>query len=135
MVSSPEISRGASVTTTTVIEAKNVATPDEVRPFADKGQAEVVNIAGKELLRGTFEPGWKWSEHIKPIAQTDSCQAPHFGFCQSGRMTIRMDDGSETEVKAGDFVSIPPGHDAWVEGDEACVFIDFGSIGGYAKSG
>lgn len=121
------------MTVATMIESKNAGSPDEVRPFADKGKAEVVNIAGRELIRGTFEPGWKWSEHVKPLAQTDSCQAAHFGYCLSGKMKVRMNDGSEGEMGPGDFVAIPPGHDAWVEGDEACVFIDFGEIGGYAK--
>ena len=121
--------------TATTIEAKSISSPDEVRPFADKGKAEVVNIGGREVIRGTFEPGWKWSDHVKPIAQTESCQAAHFGFCQSGRMKVRMDDGAEAEIKAGDFVAIPPGHDAWIEGDEQCVLIDFGEVGGYAKQG
>ena len=119
--------------TATTIEAKSITSPDEVRPFADKGKAEVVNIGGREVIRGTFEPGWKWSDHVKPIAQTESCQAAHFGFCQSGRMKVRMDDGAEAEIKAGDFLAIPPGHDAWIEGDEPCIMIDFGAIGGYAK--
>lgn len=119
----------------TTAETRNIGSPDEVRPFTDKGKAEVVNLAGRQVSRGTFEPGWKWSEHVKPIAQTDSCQTAHFGFCQSGHMKVRMDDGSEIDVRGGDFLAIPPGHDAWIEGDEACVMIDFGEIGSYAKQG
>lgn len=117
----------------TGIEAKNIASPDEVRPFVDKGNARVVNLGGNEVIYGTFEPGWRWSEHVKPMAKTDSCQAAHYGFCQSGSMKVRMDDGTEAEIGAGDFVAIPPGHDAWVDGDEPCILIDFGKIAGYAK--
>ena len=75
---------------------------DETRPFAAKGQAAVVNIGGTAVLRGTFEPGWRWSEHVKPLAKTDSCQAAHAGYVLSGRMGIRMDDGTEGEVGPGD---------------------------------
>ena len=70
------------------IEVKSLESPDETRPFADKGQAEVVNIGGGTVLRGTFEPGWRWYEHVKPIAQTDSCQNPHFLYALSGRMGV-----------------------------------------------
>jgi quercetin dioxygenase-like cupin family protein len=115
------------------IEIKSLDAPDEVRPFADKGQAEVVNIGGGIVLRGTFEPGWRWSEHVKPIAGTDSCQSPHFFYVLSGRMSARMDDGTEGETGPGDVVRIEPGHDAWVDGDEPCVVVDFGPSPIYAK--
>ncbi len=121
------------MTTTTKLETRSAGSPDEVRPFAGNGMAEIFTLAGREISKGTFEPGWRWSENVQPIAQTDSCQASHYGYLESGRMTIRMDDGSETTVGAGDFVTIPPGHDAWIEGDETCVFIDFGDVGEYAK--
>ena len=90
-------------------------------------------IASGTALKGTFEPGWRWSEHVKPIAETDSCQAAHLGYVLSGRMHIVMDDGTEGEVGPGDAFSIPPGHDAWTVGDEACVLVDFGQVGDYAK--
>ncbi len=115
------------------LEVKSFDSPDETRPFVDKGQAEVLNIGGQVVGRGIFEPGWQWSDHVKPIAGTDSCQVSHLGYCISGRMKVRMDDGSEGEVGPGEVVAIPPGHDAWVEGDEPCVLVDFGEFGDYAK--
>ena len=115
------------------IEVKSLDSPDETRPFADKGQAEVINIGGGTVLRGTFEPGWRWSEHVKPIAGTDSCQSPHFLYALSGRMAVAMDDGTEMEVGPGDVARIEPGHDAWVVGDEPCVAVDFGPSPAYAK--
>jgi len=117
------------------VEVKSFDSPDEVRPFEGNGQAEVVNIGGRVVGRGTFEPGWRWSENIKPIAGTDSCQVSHLGYCMSGRMKVIMDDGTEGECGPGDIVAIPPGHDAEVVGDEPCVFIDFGEFGDYAKRG
>ena len=113
-------------------EQKNLNSPDETRPFGH-GKMETVQIGGGTVGKGTFEPGWKWSNDVKPIAGTESCQAPHFGFMVSGRMTIAMDDGSQTEYSAGDVAVIPPGHDAWVVGDEACVFLDWGGATNYAK--
>jgi uncharacterized cupin superfamily protein len=115
------------------VEIKSFDSPDETRPFEGNGQAEVVELAGHTVGKGTFEPGWKWSENVKPIAGTDSCQVSHFGYVLSGSMRIRMDDGSESEVKPGDVFAIPPGHDAEVPGPEACVMVDFGEIGQYAK--
>lgn len=115
-------------------EVKNFTSPDETRPFQGNGQAKAVELAGHTVLEGTFEPGWKWSENVKPIAGTDSCQAAHFGYVISGTMAVHMDDGTEFQVKAGDVAAIPPGHDAEVIGDEPCVMIDFGEVGDYAKA-
>ncbi len=115
------------------VEVKSFDSPDETRPFEGKGQAEVVQVGGQPVARGTFEPGWKWSENVKPIAGTDSCEVSHLGYCVSGRMKVIMDDGTEGECGPGDVVAIPPGHDAEVVGDEPCVFIDFGEFGDYAK--
>jgi len=115
------------------IEIKSFDSPDETRPFEGKGQAEVVNVAGQAVGHGIFEPGWRWSENVKPIAGTDSCEVSHLGYVLSGKMRVFMDDGAESEVKAGDVVAIPPGHDAEVVGDEACEMIDFGEFGDYAK--
>ncbi|HEY3021791.1 MAG TPA: cupin domain-containing protein [Solirubrobacteraceae bacterium] len=115
------------------LEVKSVESPDETRPFADKGQAAVVNVSGHPVLRGTFEPGWRWSEHVKPIAGTDSCEAPHLLYCLAGRMHVRMNDGAEADIGPGDVASIAPGHDAWVVGDEPCVAVDFGGYAQYAQ--
>jgi quercetin dioxygenase-like cupin family protein len=115
------------------LEVKNFDSPDETRPFEGKGQAEVLQIGGHTVGRTTFEPGWRWSENVKPIAGTDSCQVSHLGYVVSGRMKVFMDDGSESEVGPGDVFAIPPGHDAESLGDEPCVCLDFGQFGDYAK--
>ncbi len=116
-----------------MMEAKSLDRPDETRPFAGKGQAAVVHLGGSAVMRATFEPGWRWSEHVKPIAQTNSCQATHACYVLSGRMGIRMDDESKGEVGPGDAFVAGPGHDAWVVGEEPCVVVDFGaSVGQYA---
>jgi quercetin dioxygenase-like cupin family protein len=114
-------------------ERKNFEEADEVRPFQDKGRVELVTIAGGVVGRATFEPGWKWSEHVKPIAGTDSCQAAHLGYVLSGRQVLLMDDGSQFEIGPGDVVSIPAGHDGWTVGDESCVVLDFSGMADYAK--
>jgi uncharacterized cupin superfamily protein len=115
------------------IEIKSFDSPDETRPFEGNGQAEVVEVAGRTIGRGTFEPGWTWSGNVKPIAGTDSCEVSHLGYVLSGRMRVQMDDGSDDEIGPGDVVAIPPGHDAEVIGDEPCVMVDFGEFGDYAK--
>ena len=115
------------------IEVKSFDSPDEVRPFEGKGEAKIVQLGGQAVGRGTFEPGWRWSENVKPIAGTDSCEVSHLGYVLSGRMRVRMDDGSDGEIGPGDVVAIPPGHDAEVIGDEPCEMIDFGEFGDYAK--
>jgi uncharacterized cupin superfamily protein len=115
-------------------EVKRFESPDETRPFEGKGRAKAVELAGHTVLEGTFEPGWKWSENVKPLAGTDSCQASHFGYVLSGSMRIHMDDGQEIELSPGDVFAIPPGHDAEVPGPDACVMVDFGEIGEYAKA-
>jgi hypothetical protein len=115
------------------VEVKSFDAPDEVRPFEGNGKADVVNVGGRTIGRGTFEPGWRWSDNVRPIAGTDSCQVSHLGYVVSGRMAVRMDDGAEGEVGPGDVVAIPPGHDAWVVGDEPCVLVDFGEFGEYAR--
>ena len=105
---------------------------DEVRPFEQgMGELQVLNVAG--AARGVFRPGWRWSEHVKPIAGTDSCQVHHRGYVISGRMHIRMNDGTEDEYGAGDVMIIPPGHDAWIIGDETCLVLDWSGPSDYAK--
>jgi quercetin dioxygenase-like cupin family protein len=115
------------------LEAKSLDSPDETRPFVDKGRTDIVKVGDVTVGRGVFEAGWRWSEHVKPIAGTDSCQAPHTGYVLSGRMKVVMDDGAEAEVGPGDAFVIAPGHDAWTVGDEACVLLDFSGMKHYAK--
>lgn len=115
------------------IETKRFDVPDEHRGFLDKGGVDIASIGGCDVGRATFEPGWRWSEHVGPIMGTASCQMTHVGFVVSGRQRIRMDDGEEVELGAGDLVSIPPGHDGWTMGEEACVIIYFAGMGDYAK--
>ena len=79
------------------LETKHFDSPDETRPFADKGEAQVVIIGGETVLKGRFEPGWRWSEHLKPMVGTDSCQSPHFLYVLSGRMRVAMNDGARTK--------------------------------------
>ena len=114
---------------------RNIDRPDETRKFAAHGWLDVVALPGLNFGRATFQPGWRWSEDVKPLAGTDSCQVAHQGFVLAGRMGIRMDDGSEVEVGPGDVFVCPPGHDAWTVGDADCVVIDFASAMGeeYAK--
>jgi len=114
-------------------EVKSFESPDEVRQFEGKGHADVVVVGGHTVGRATFEPGWKWSNNVKPIAGTESCQVSHLGYVVSGRMRVYMDDGSEFEVGPGDVMACPPGHDAEIVSDDACVVLDFGEFGEYAK--
>ena len=90
---------------------------DEVREFP-KGKLEIAKLGDAVIGRATFQPGWKWSESVKPIAGTDSCQAAHMGYFISGRMKVVMDDGEEMEYGPGDFAVMDPGHDAWTVGNE-----------------
>lgn len=111
---------------------KRFDNPDETRDVP-KARVEVVSLGDVQAMRGTFEPGWKWSECVKPIVGTESCEVAHLGYMMSGTMVVRMDDGTEHTFRAGDAASIPPGHDAWVPGTENCVFIDFQGAATYAK--
>lgn len=113
-------------------QVKNVEQADETREF-EKGRVELVNVAGRMVGRAVLEPGWKWSSHVKPIAKTKSCEAPHFQYQLSGKMQIVMDDGAKFVTKAGDVMNIPPGHDAWVIGDEPVIIVDFQGLVDYAK--
>jgi hypothetical protein len=111
---------------------KNLDNPDEVRNF-EKGKLEVVNLGDTVIGRATLEPGWSWDKCVKPIANTNSCEAPHTGLMISGRMKVVMDNGEEQEFGPGDCAVIPPGHNAWVVGNEPVVNIDFTGFKDYAK--
>jgi hypothetical protein len=115
-------------------EHKSFEQPDEVREFPN-GRAEILDIGGGQVGRLVLEPGWRWSNDVKPIAGTDSCQVPHFQYHVSGRIAVRMDDGSEFIAGPGDITSLPMGHDAWVVGDEPVVVVDWYGASEYAKGG
>jgi len=117
----------------TKFEVKSHASPDEVRT-PEKTRVEVVQLEGFTIGRFNFEPGWRWSECIKPVVNTDHCQASHVGYAVSGRITVRMKDGTEKTISAGDSYTIPPGHEAWVEGDQPFVGIEVMSADTYAKA-
>jgi hypothetical protein len=114
------------------IGRKNFSAPTEVRPF-EKGKVELVHMGDHTVTRATFEPGWKWSTCIGPLAKTRTCETAHFGCQLSGKMVLRMDDGAEMTTVAGDVLEIPPGHDGWVVGNEPVVFIDFLGMANYAR--
>ncbi|MFD8026463.1 cupin domain-containing protein [Streptomyces lavendulae] len=107
---------------------------DETRAFeGGKGRMDLLQTADGPVGRAVFEPGWKWSEHVGPLAGTASCEAAHTGYVVSGRIQVVMDDGESGEYGTGDFLQIAPGHDAWVLGDEPCVVLDWTGYGNYAK--
>lgn len=115
------------------IQKKNLdSSPDDTRKF-EKGKIEIVNFDNMTIGRAIFEPGWSWSKCVKPIVNTNSCQAPHTQYVISGRLKVVMDDGTEEEFGPGDAAIIPPGHDAWVVGNESVVAIDFTGLKDYAK--
>lgn len=114
------------------MEVKSTNTPDETRTF-EKGKLELVKIGGAAVGRATFQPGWRWSTSLKPLVNTKSCEAPHFQYHVSGTLHVVMDDGTEKDCKAGDVSLLPPGHDAWVVGNEPVVVVDFQGMVDYAK--
>jgi quercetin dioxygenase-like cupin family protein len=120
-------------TATHKIVKKNFNSPDAERNCGH-GKMELVTLEEMTLARVTLKPGWKWSEHIRPMAKTDLCGVSHFQYVISGRLMVIMEDGTKMELGPGDLVSIPPGHDAWVLGNEPFVALD-GSpdMKGYAK--
>jgi quercetin dioxygenase-like cupin family protein len=115
-------------------QRKPLDRPDETRTI-DKGRIDVVELPTGTVMRTTFEPGWRWSECVKPVVGGESCQVDHFGYCISGRLHVQMRDGEELDVGPGDVVRIPPGHDAWVAGNEPYVGLDFTGGAEYAKPG
>jgi hypothetical protein len=114
------------------MEVRSLSKADEVRTF-DKGKVEIVKVDGVVVGRATFQPGWRWSESVKPLAGTKSCEAPHFQYHVSGTLRVRMDDGAEFDCRPGDVSVIPTGHDAWVVGDDPVVVVDFQGMADYAR--
>ncbi|WMX48500.1 cupin domain-containing protein [Streptomyces roseicoloratus] len=118
----------------TGIDSRSFDSADETRPFeGDKGRMDLLFTGSGAVGRAVFEPGWKWSEHVKPIAGTDSCQAHHVGYVVSGRLKVVMNDGESADLMPGGFYEVQPGHDAWVVGDEPCVALDWMGFADYAK--
>ncbi len=118
------------------LQTKSFSTPDETRA-PEKTKVEVVDLGSAKAARITLGPGWRWSDCIKPIAGTESCQALHIGTLVSGRMHIVHDDGTEADIGPGDAYRIAPGHNAWVVGDESAVSYEFEATtaGTFAKGG
>lgn len=115
------------------LQRKSFAQPEETRVFTDgKGKVDIVTVGDGPIGLGRFEPGWRWSANVKPLAGTDSCQSHHTGYVISGRMVVRMTDGEEEEFGPGDAFVMPAGHDAWIVGDEPCVLVDFTGMRTYA---
>ena len=106
--------------------SKSFDQADETRT-PDKTKVDVVNFGSQQAARVTFQPGWRWSECIKPVVGTDSCQAHHFGVVTSGQLHVTNADGSEMDLEPGVAYVIEPGHDAWVTGDEPFVGYEFDS--------
>ena len=102
--------------------------PDETREF-ENGSFELLSIGGMTIGRARYEPGWRWSESVKPIAKTDSCQVHHVGYLLSGRLHVATEDGGDAEIGPGEAYEIRPGHDGWVVGDEAVITIEFSPAG------
>jgi mannose-6-phosphate isomerase-like protein (cupin superfamily) len=115
------------------LQVKNFDQPDETRPFVAHGSMKVLQIGDTTVGLSDFQPGWRWSQDVKPIAGTDSCQMHHSLYVISGQMQIAMQDGTERLIGPGDLAIIPPGHDAWVVGDEPCVGVDWTGVARYAK--
>lgn len=108
--------------------------PDETRALKDRmGKVDIFSVGDHTIGRCVFEPGWRWSQHVKPLVGTPSCQVPHTGHVVEGRLTVEMDDGDRVEYGPGDAFFMPPGHDAWVVGDKRCVLFDFTGMEHYAQ--
>lgn len=106
------------------MQKKSLNHPDEVAHYG-RISKEFVSLHGVEAHRVTFNPGARWSVDLKPVAQTESCLLPHVAYVISGRLHVVMNDGTEEEFSPGDVMMLPPGHDAWAVGAEACVFVEF----------
>jgi hypothetical protein len=113
-------------------EHAEFAQPTEIRTF-DHGRLELLRVSGTDIGRLVLEPGWRWSNDVKPLAGTELCEAPHFQYHVSGTLHIQMADGSAFDAVAGDVTSLPAGHDAWVVGDEAVVVVDWFGASEYAR--
>jgi hypothetical protein len=111
---------------------RDFAQPDEVRTF-EKGRIEIVHTPAGDIGRMVLSPGWRWSEHVRPLVGTELCQAAHAGYQISGRLRIQLADGTTFDAEPGQIGSVPPGHDAWVVGDETAVLLDWAGATDYAR--
>jgi ketosteroid isomerase-like protein len=109
----------------TSVTTSNLDRDGEQRTFAGHGHATLANAGGLTLLKGVYEPGWRWSNDVAPLAGTATCQMHHLGYLLAGRMTAQLDSGEEVTLEAGQLFDLPAGHDAWVVGDETAVMLDF----------
>jgi quercetin dioxygenase-like cupin family protein len=116
----------------TTAEQKSFDKPDETREFPS-GRADILEIGGSQIGQLTLEPGWRWSEHVKPVAGTAWCEAPHFQYHVGGTLRIQMSDGTQFDATPGDVTALPQGHDAWVVGDTPVVVVDWWGASNYAK--
>ena len=114
------------------INARDFSSPDEVRR-PDKTTVELVNVAGGQIGRYTFQPGWRWSECIKPVVGTESCQVNHIGYMISGTLHLKHDDGTEQDISSGMVYEIEPGHDAWNATSEPVVVVEFQGAAHYGE--
>jgi hypothetical protein len=113
-------------------EQKGFAAPDEVRSF-EMGELRLLKMGGGEIGQLVLEPGWRWSQHVKPIAGTELCEAPHFQYHVQGTLHIVMGDGTEFDARPGDVTALPQGHDAWVVGEEPVIVVDWYGASNYAR--
>jgi mannose-6-phosphate isomerase-like protein (cupin superfamily) len=132
MIGNGHVARGG--TGMASAEVKDFGAPDEVRTF-EKARVELVDIAGGQVGRLTVEPGWKWSTHLKEVAGTELCEAPHFQYVLQGTVHVVMADGTELDIGPGQVAVLPPGHDAWVVGDEPVVTVDWAGASKWGGGG
>ena len=114
-------------------EHKTFSKPDETREFP-RGRAEIVKIGAGEVGRLVFQPGWRWSNDVRPLAGTELCEAPHFQYHVAGTLRVRTADGAEFDATPGQVTALPSGHDAWVVGDEPVVVVDWWGASNYART-
>jgi hypothetical protein len=114
-------------------EGKHLDKPEETRSFSH-GELGIVNLPGLTIGKVALQPGWRWSHDVKPLVGTDSCQETHNGYVLSGRLHVRMDDGTEGELSEGEAFVLSPGHDAWVLGEEPYIALDWSAADTYAKA-